>query len=39
MVLGQAGLGQASDRFGRKPIIVLGLLLTASFYIGLATTS
>lgn len=39
MVLSQAGLGQARDRFGRKPIIVLRLLLTASFYIGLATTS
>ena len=39
MVLGQAGLGQSSDKFGRKPVIILGLLLTASFYIGLATTT
>jgi MFS family permease len=36
MVAGQAGLGQLSDRFGRKPIILIGLLLTASFYAGLA---
>ena len=34
MVVGQAGLGQASDRFGRKPIILLGLLLTTIFYFG-----
>jgi MFS family permease len=36
MVLGQVGLGQASDRFGRKPVIIVGLLLTTSFYFGLA---
>jgi multidrug resistance protein len=36
MVGGQAGLGQLSDRFGRKPLIIGGLLLTASFYAGLA---
>jgi len=36
MVAGQAGLGQLSDRFGRKPLILIGLLLTASFYAGLA---
>jgi len=35
-VLGQGLLGQLSDRFGRKPIIVLGLLLTLAFYGGLA---
>jgi MFS family permease len=39
MVIGQVGLGQSSDTFGRKPVIILGLLLTASFYIGLATTT
>lgn len=36
MVAGQVGLGQLSDRFGRKPLILVGLLLTASFYAGLA---
>jgi multidrug resistance protein len=35
MVGGQAGLGQLSDRFGRKPLIIGGLVLTASFYAGL----
>jgi MFS family permease len=35
MVGGQAGLGQLSDWFGRKPLIIGGLLLTASFYAGL----
>jgi MFS family permease len=39
MVAGQAGLGQSSDRFGRKPVIVLGVLLTASFYAGMATVT
>lgn len=34
MVIGQAGLGKASDRFGRKPIILVGLLLTTTFYFG-----
>ncbi|MFQ5855871.1 MAG: MFS transporter [Anaerolineae bacterium] len=36
MVIGQAVLGQSSDRFGRKPVIILGILLTATFYAGLA---
>jgi multidrug resistance protein len=36
MVVSQAGLGQLSDRFGRRPIIVVGLLMTATFYLGLA---
>ena len=35
MVLGQAGLGQLSDRYGRKPIIVMGVALNATFYFGL----
>ena len=32
MVLGQVLLGQLSDGLGRKPVIVAGTLLTASFY-------
>ena len=35
MLLGQAGLGQLSDKFGRKPLIVLGLLLSLMLYVGL----
>jgi multidrug resistance protein len=37
MVFGQAGLGQLSDRYGRKPIIVIGVLLNTCLYIGMAT--
>lgn len=36
MVLSQTLLGQSSDRFGRKPIVVLGLVLNTIFYFGLA---
>jgi DHA1 family multidrug resistance protein-like MFS transporter len=36
MVLGQVGLGQTSDKLGRKPVIIMGLLLTTSFYFALA---
>jgi multidrug resistance protein len=36
MVLSQTVLGQLSDRFGRKPIVLVGTLLTTSFYVGLA---
>jgi multidrug resistance protein len=36
MVIGQMFLGRASDRFGRKPVIVLGLLLTSTLYAGMA---
>lgn len=39
MVLGQTALGQLSDRFGRKPVAVIGTLLTATFYVGLATAT
>ena len=35
MLLGQAFLGKLSDRLGRKPIIVLGLLLNFTLYPGL----
>jgi multidrug resistance protein len=35
MVFGQLVLGQSSDRFGRKPLIVLGLLLSTGLYAGL----
>jgi len=36
MVIGQWLLGPLSDRFARKPVIVIGLFLNASLYIGLA---
>ena len=39
MVFGQTLLGQASDRFGRRPMISIGLLLTSALYLGLAFTS
>ena len=35
MMLGQTLLGQMSDRFGRKPVILLGLSLSISLYVGL----
>ena len=35
MVLGQAFLGQLSDKYGRKSIIISGTLLEMVFYIGL----
>jgi MFS family permease len=34
-LLGQAFLGKLSDRHGRKPVILLGLLLTGTLYLGL----
>jgi len=37
MVLGQMLLGQISDSWGRKPIILLGILLNLFLYVGLAT--
>jgi multidrug resistance protein len=36
MALGQLFLGGLSDKFGRKPIIILGLVVTSVFYIGMA---
>jgi DHA1 family tetracycline resistance protein-like MFS transporter len=37
MVLGQLLLGQASDRIGRRPVIVVGFALNIVFYVALAT--
>lgn len=37
MVFGQMLLGHLSDRWGRKPMILLGLIPNLFFYIGLAT--
>jgi MFS transporter, DHA1 family, multidrug resistance protein len=36
MTLGEFGLGRMSDRMGRKPVIILGLLLFSAQFIGLA---
>jgi len=36
LTLGEFGLGQLSDRLGRKPVIVLGLALFCAQFLGLA---
>jgi MFS transporter, DHA1 family, multidrug resistance protein len=36
MMLGEFGLGRLSDRLGRKPIILIGLVLFSAQFIGLA---
>jgi DHA1 family multidrug resistance protein-like MFS transporter len=36
LMLGEFGLGRLSDRLGRKPIILLGLMLFSAQFIGLA---
>jgi len=36
MMLGEFGLGHLSDLFGRKPVIVLGVILFSTQFIGLA---
>lgn len=35
LVLGQAGLGRLSDKYGRKPLIVIGITLNATLYFAL----
>ncbi|MGI9529998.1 MAG: MFS transporter [Acidimicrobiia bacterium] len=37
-LIGSLALGQSSDRFGRKPILIIGLLLHAALYGGLVVT-
>ena len=35
MALGQLFLGGLSDKYGRKPIIILGLIVSSIFYVGM----
>lgn len=39
VVVGQVTLGRMSDRFARKPVILLGLLMNVLFYAALVLTS
>lgn len=36
MVFGQLVLGQLSDQWGRKPLVMIGLIISMSLYIGMA---
>ncbi len=38
-LIGNLALGRSSDRFGRKPILIIGLLLHAALYGGLMLTN
>ena len=37
-LIGSLTLGQSSDRFGRKPVLIFGLVLHAAQYVGLMAT-
>jgi len=39
MVFGQTVLGRSSDKYGRKPMILIGTLLNSVLYIGMATAT
>lgn len=39
LLVGQSLLGQLSDRLGRKPVLLVGLLLNITLYVGLASVT